>query len=113
MGKVAQFAGTKDYSKVCAPQKRERATYRGRPVRNIASNRPNPSWLNKKQMKSDDSIPRKSKASAKDSLLTEVSTSLTKARKAREEAFLRYDSDSDESVIEVQKVTVDKGDSPM
>ena len=64
-------------------------------------------------MKSNDAIPRKSKMSPNDprsTLLTKVSTALTKARKAREEAFshLTYDSDSDESVIEIKQVTVDK-----
>ena len=69
-------------------------------------------------MESNDAIPRKSIVSSKNprkTLLTEVSTALTKARKAREQVFshLTYDSYFDASVIEIKQVTVDKGDTPM
>ena len=69
-------------------------------------------------MKNNDAIPRKPTVSSKNSrktLLTEVSTALTKARKAREQVFshLTYDLDSDTSVIEIKQVTVDKGYTPM
>ena len=67
-------------------------------------------------MKSNNAIPLKTKMSPKDprkTLLTEVNTALTKARKAREEAFLQYNLDSDESVVHIKQVTQDIGDTLM
>ena len=67
-------------------------------------------------MKSNDTILRKTKMSPKDphsTLLHKVSSALTKARKARKQAFLTYESESDESVVPNVQVTQDIGDTPM